>query len=175
MSGAAPGGPYRHTQRARLLVALLVSGVLAVTVVTVAPGRGGAAAPWSAAQWTAAAVAAVALLAAAAVFSSLTVAVDDEMLRWHFAFGALARTVPRADVAGAELTATTLLDGIGIHRGPRGWVYNVALGPAIRVVRRDGSAFLLGTDDPGGLVAALAPAGDVRRPGASRPAVPPRR
>ena len=55
------------------------------------------------------------------------------------------------------LVVAALVDGVGIHAGPRGWVYNVALGPAVRVVPRDGRAFLLGTDDPAGLVGALAP------------------
>jgi hypothetical protein len=146
---------YRHTQAGRLAAVLVASAAAAMAASAAAVVRdAGRGVPVGAV--VASAVGVVALLAAAVVFSSLTVEVDATALRWHFAFGAVRRAVPRDAVARVEATATTLLDGVGIHRGPRGWVYNVAPGPAVRVVRRDGSALVLGTDDPDGLVAALA-------------------
>lgn len=150
--GGAGAPAYRHTQSGLTVVALVASGAVATLVVAATSLAGRAAPP---AVWAVVAIATLVLLGSAAVFSSLTVEVDAETLHWHFAFGALRRTVPLAEVARAEATRTTLLDGVGIHIGPRGWVYNVAFGPAVRVVRHDGRAFLLGTDDPGGLAAAL--------------------
>lgn len=145
---------YRHTQSGRLIAGLIGTGVVAVSVVT---GTRLAAAGAPRRVWVGLALAEAVVLGLAGLFSTFTVEVDAGALRWHFALGAFRRTVPRAEIAAVEPTRTTLLDGIGIHRGPRGWVYNVALGPAVRVVRQDGRAFLLGTDDAGGLVAALAP------------------
>jgi hypothetical protein len=158
---AAPA-PYRRTQRGLVVGALVASAGVAACVVAARSAARGA---MPAGAVAGLAVAALVLVAVAVVFSSLTVTVDAEALRWHFAFGAFRGTLRRADVAAAEPTRTTLLDGVGLRYGPRGWLYNVAVGPAVRVVRRDGRSFRIGTDDPDGLIAALArPSG----PAASR-------
>jgi hypothetical protein len=167
----AHGEPgYRRTQRARLLAVLFASGALALTVVI---GRGGAWRTMPLGAWLGIAVGLVVLVACAVVFSSLTVEVDERALRWHFALGAFRQTLPHAEIASAEPTRTTLLDGIGLRFGPRGWLYNVAPGLAVRIVRRDGRTFRIGTDDPAGLVAALAAApGAGVPPRASHPGAP---
>jgi len=64
--------PYHHTQRGTLTIVLC--GLFAAL---------DAAIMWRSGQWQLAAVL-VLLIAVAAVFSSLTVEVSDNELRWHF-------------------------------------------------------------------------------------------
>jgi hypothetical protein len=151
---------YRHTQSGARLAVLLVATVAATLLIAVgsvrrAAGRDGGP---PAGLWMAAGVGALVAAAAAVSFSRLTITVTQDELRWGFVGPVGRGRVARADVASAAPTTTTLLaDGIGIHRAARGWVYNVALGPAVLVTRRDGAVIVLGTDDPAGLLAALAP------------------
>jgi hypothetical protein len=156
---ATDAPPYRHAQRGTRLALLLVGTVAAMLVVAVGAVRGAAARAGAPAPgvWVAVGVGALVSLVAAVSFSRLTIEVTRDELRWSFV-GPFGRgRVPRAEIAAVAPTTTTLLaDGIGVHRAARGWVYNVALGPAVLVTRRDGSAVVLGTDDPAGLLAALA-------------------
>jgi hypothetical protein len=63
--------------------------------------------------------------------------------------------VPLADLAAVEVTRTRFWDGWGVHRTRRGWLYNVSGFDAVLVRRKDGKAFLVGTDEPRKLKAAL--------------------
>jgi hypothetical protein len=63
--------------------------------------------------------------------------------------------VPLADITRVAPTRTTFLEGWGIHRTRRGWLYNLAGRDAVHIVRADGREFMLGTDEPRRLVAAL--------------------
>ncbi|HEY0970125.1 MAG TPA: DUF3093 family protein [Gemmatimonadales bacterium] len=88
-------------------------------------------------------------------FSSLTVTVDDTHLRWHFGPGLVRKKVPLADIVSVERTRTSLLSGVGIHLTPRGWLYNVWGRDAVWVRLRGGKQFLLGSDEPDSLAAAI--------------------
>lgn len=99
--------------------------------------------------------AAVVLVGCAYVFSSLTVQVTDERLRWHFGAGFFRREIPLAAILSAEPTRTGWLDGWGIHRGRRGMLYNVSGFQALALTLRDGRRILLGTDEPERLQQAL--------------------
>ena len=59
------------------------------------------------------------------------------------------------EIVSAEPVATTWLDGWGIHLTARGWLYNVRGRDAVLVTLRGGKSFLLGTDEPALLAAAL--------------------
>jgi hypothetical protein len=76
-------------------------------------------------------------------------------LRWAMTFGWPGGSVPIADIASAEIVPVTFWMGVGIHLTLRGWVWNVALGNGVRIVKRDGSDVILGTDDSQGLLAAI--------------------
>ena len=102
------------------------------------------------------AAAALAMIGAAFAFSALTIDVDDDRLTWHFGAGLLRKTVPLGEVAAAEATTTSWIEGVGVHLTTRGWLYNVGGRGAVLVTLRDGTWFLLGTDEPGALVRALA-------------------
>jgi hypothetical protein len=92
----------------------------------------------------------------AVVFSSLTIRVEAGRLAWHFGPGIAKKSVPLATIAHTELTTTTILNGWGIHYTPRGWLYNVGGRRAVLVKLRDGSQFLLGSDEPEMLERAIA-------------------
>ncbi len=76
-------------------------------------------------------------------------------LRWAMTFGWPGGRIPLSDIASAEIVAVTFWMGVGVHLTLRGWVWNVALGKGVRIVKRDGSDVILGTDDSQGLLAAI--------------------
>ena len=86
---------YHHTQRGTLtiVVCLLLAALDAVMM-------------WRSGQWPLAAVL-ILLLAVAAVFSSLTVEVSDNELRWHFGPGLWAYRVPLSDIQTVARCVTT--------------------------------------------------------------------
>ncbi len=95
-------------------------------------------------------------------FSAFTIEVDAREIRWYFRLGVPAGRLPLTQLARVEPTATTFLDGIGIHRTLRGWVWNDRLGDAVCLHRTEGAPIVLGTSDPSGLCAAIAQATHAR-------------
>jgi hypothetical protein len=89
------------------------------------------------------------------LWSSLTVRIADGALRVQFGLGLPRKTVPLADLESVEVTRTRFLDGWGVHRTRRGWLYNVSGFDAVLLRRKDGKALLVGTDEPRKLKAAL--------------------
>jgi hypothetical protein len=89
------------------------------------------------------------------LWSSLTVRIADSALRLQFGLGLPRKTVPLADLESVEVTRTRFLDGWGVHRTRRGWIYNVSGFDAVLLRRKDGKALLVGTDEPRKLKAAL--------------------
>jgi len=139
---------YRHTQRAPLVLGAVLIGALIVLLVL----TGVMADP---AGRTVLLIVGALMLAAVWLFSSLTITVDADRLAWRFGPGLIRKAVPIDTVVHAERTRTSWLAGWGIHWTPRGWLYNVAGLDAVLVRLSSGQQFLLGTDDPDGLVAAL--------------------
>jgi hypothetical protein len=97
----------------------------------------------------------------ALAFARLNLDVDppgerDAELRWSMTFGWPGGRIPISDIADAHIIPVTFWMGIGIHLTLRGWVWNVALGKGVQIHKRDGSDIILGTDDPEGLLAAIA-------------------
>ena len=134
---------YRHTQVGRFMFVL---NVVLVAALLVQVARGG----------TRALLALAAVLVVLLVlFGTLTVEVDDRLLRFRFGPGGWGKAVRRADIASVAATRSSWLEGIGIRFTGRGMLYNVAPGPAVEVVLRDGNRFRVGTDEPHRLVAAL--------------------
>jgi hypothetical protein len=89
------------------------------------------------------------------LWSSLTVRIADGALRVQFGLGLPRKTVPLADLESVEVTRTRFLDGWGVHRTRRGWLYNVSGFDAVLLRRKDGKALLVGTDEPRKLKTAL--------------------
>jgi len=139
---------YRHTQRGWFtLVVFLTASLLLLRALLWARVGGGA--------YILLLVLAMVLVASTIVFSSLTVSLTSEELRWHFGPGWPRWRVKLSQVAGAESILPSWWWGYGIRITPHGWMYNVSGREAVLVRRRDGSSFILGTDEPAELTAAI--------------------
>jgi len=149
--GGTVSDRYEHTQRSpRILLLLGLAGAATLAALVLPSTRALALGP----RLTLAA-SALALFGSGAIFSTLTITVDDERLAWHYGAGLFRKSVPRSEIVAAEPTATMRLEGWGIHLTTRGWLYNVAGRQAVLVTMRGGKRFMLGTDEPAALVGAL--------------------
>lgn len=136
---------YEHTQRGTtILVTLLAGMLLLLGLASVLPASKGL-------LFTIIGILGI----CGFLFSSLTVRITDRALRWEFGFGLMRKEIPLAEIEKAEVTETTFLQGWGIHHTSRGWLYNVSGFQAVVVRLKNGKTFLLGTDEPDRLRAAL--------------------
>jgi hypothetical protein len=136
---------YEHTQRGTVVQAALAVGALVC---------------FGLAQFLSAPPFVIPLALALVVicaymFSSLTIHVTDRALHWCFGPGIFRKTLALEDIKTVEVTHTRLLDGWGVHRTPRGWLYNVSGFHAILITLHGGKGILLGTDEPDRLRAVL--------------------
>ncbi|MEA2765629.1 MAG: hypothetical protein QOK07_2033 [Gemmatimonadaceae bacterium] len=91
----------------------------------------------------------------AILFSSLTVAVGDGELRFHFGPGFWRKRIALSDVKAATPTQSRWWEGWGIRITPRGMLYNVSGTGAVEIELRSGRQFRIGTDEPEALVQAI--------------------
>jgi hypothetical protein len=140
---------YRHTQVGWTLIVLVVAVVLAeLTIVAFgAPQR------TLALALSGALVAVVAVMLA--LFSTLTVAVDDRAVRLWFGLGSLRREVMLADVTYARKVRNHWYAGWGVRIIPRGRLYNVGGLDAVELEMDNGRVVRVGTDQPDALLAAV--------------------
>lgn len=96
------------------------------------------------------------LLLFVGLFGSLAAAVDSSRLRLRFGIGIIRKSVPIRTIRAFRIVSTHWFYGWGIRFTPRGWLWNVAGLEAVELDLDNGSHFTIGTDDPEGLVRALA-------------------
>jgi hypothetical protein len=147
--------PYRHTQPGILiLICCLLSGAIGVAAL----GRSG--------QWPPAIALTVLLLAVAIVFSSLTVEVGDNELRWHFGPGLWTYRLALDQIKEVTVVKNHWWNGFGIRIGPNFRLYNVSGLDAVELRLKSDEVRRIGTDDPQGLAQGLANAlkAPARRP-----------
>jgi hypothetical protein len=134
---------YHHTQRG-----------IVVLLVYLASAAFAAAALW----WTgqpASLIALIVLIAVAVVFSSLTVDVSGNELRWHFGPGFWTYRLPLNEIQTVAIVRNHWWNGFGIRRRPGFRLYNVSGLDAVELHLKSGEIRRIGTDDPQGLAAAL--------------------
>ena len=90
-----------------------------------------------------------------ALFSTLTVAVDDRAVRLWFGLGSLRREVMLADVTYARKVRNHWYAGWGVRIIPRGRLYNVGGLDAVELEMDNGRVVRVGTDQPDALLAAV--------------------
>jgi hypothetical protein len=138
---------YRHTQPGTFtLIAMTVAAILAAWIGYLNAG--------ATERWPAWAIA-IGLAVLAGLFSSLTVEVSDEELRWHFGPGFWRYRVARGDIAGVTIVRNTWWNGFGIRMRPGFRLYNVSGFDAIELRLKSGEIRRVGTDDAQGLATAL--------------------
>lgn len=134
---------YKHTQPGTWMLIFFAAAALLIIF-----SQGGVAAN---ASW----IALVILVPASLLFSSQTIAVDNEFVTWHFSFGFWKKQLPVSDIAAVSVVRNKWYFGLGIRFTPHGWLYAVSGLDAVEVTRKDGSRLRLGTDEPQTLLAAL--------------------
>jgi hypothetical protein len=136
---------YEHIQQGTLVQAALFIGAaacLALSLIAPTP------------PFVAPMVVAIAAVCAY-LFSSLTIQVAERALRWHFGPGLFRKEIALTEIQGVEVTRTRWIEGWGIHRTSRGWLYNVSGFGAVLVRLQSGRSILLGSDEPDRLRAAI--------------------
>ena len=88
-------------------------------------------------------------------FAQLTIDVDHRSVRWSMTFGFPSGEIPFDQIVSTQIVPVNFWMGIGIHLTFRGWVWNVSLGQGVQIMRPNGIAIVLGTDDAEGLVDAI--------------------
>jgi hypothetical protein len=140
---------YCHTQRGTLTIVLcLLLAALDAAIM------------WRTGQWPLAAVL-ILLLAVAAVFSSLTVEVSDNELRWHFGPGFWAYRVPLSEIQTVAPVRNHWWNGFGIRIASGFRLYNVSGLDAVELHLKSSDVRRIGTDDPQGLAQALKSAAQI--------------
>ena len=138
---------YRHTQPGTLMLVMLPIGALACVAagyaLPVVAARG--------ALWAAAILLAILTW----LFSSLTVEVTADEIRWHFGPGLLRYRLALAEIETSRVVRNSWLNGFGIRMRPGFRLYNVSGLDAVELRLRSGDIRRLGSDDAEQLAAAL--------------------
>jgi hypothetical protein len=101
-------------------------------------------------------VIAVILAIAGAAFARLSIRVEDGTLAWSMTFGFPSGSMAVSEIVQTQIVPVTLWrGGIGIHGYPGNWLWNVALGQAVKVQKADGNVVVLGSDEPQALLDAI--------------------
>ena len=98
-------------------------------------------------------------LGLAICFYSLKIEVDQESIRMAFGPGLFKKSWQLAGCTAVRQVRTRFIDGWGIKLTRDGWLYSVSMPHAVLVRLENGKAFILGTDEPEALLAALLEAG----------------
>ena len=144
---------YQHTQRGTVMLlslAAVTAFILAIDVMVgmIKPQE------WSG-MLLSAIVVVVVLGCLALYFSSMTVVVTEDELRWHFGFGK-DRHISRKDIESVTVASHPWFGGYGLRWfGPKRWVYIVSGRQTVEVRLKEGGWRRLGTDDPQGLINSL--------------------
>jgi hypothetical protein len=136
---------YRHTQFGSAIV--FACGAIGLAMLLIAAFSS----PLLSSLW----VGGVVLLVGAIFFCTLTITIEDGLLRASFGPGLIRKKVRLADIASVRPIPVRWWYGWGIHLTPHGWLYNVSGWKAVEITLRDGRRFCLGTDEPENLVKAI--------------------
>jgi hypothetical protein len=135
---------YRHTQRGTLiLITCLALGALGLVL------------SWALRNWQPAVFMFVITIATATLFSSLTVEVADNELRWHFGSGLLNYRLALDEISDVAIVRNQWWNGWGIRMARGFRLYNVSGLDAVELRLHSNGIRRIGTDDPDGLAKVL--------------------
>lgn len=145
---------YRHKQLGFILISIfLISFLLLVDLLTLSIIFWQHIMPAYANPLLIAAI--VFVIAAAVLFSTFSVAIEDDHLIWHFTFGFWRRRAALSEISSCEPVKNKWWHGWGIRKIPGGWLYNVSGFQAVEVRLENGRMFRLGSDEAKKLAAAI--------------------
>jgi len=89
------------------------------------------------------------------LFATLTVVIEEDVLRIRFGPGVLRKNFSLKDVESCHVVKNPWYYGWGIHLTPHGWLYNVSGSYAVEIKMRMGKKYRIGTDVPNDLETAI--------------------
>lgn len=144
-SGKPWGGEYEHTQRGILIIAAITAVILIILASMIVFGP----------VWVTVIVAGIMVLALA-IFSTLTVSVQQDALRiWFGPLRLIKKSWPMSEIASVTTVTNRWYYGWGIRWTPRGPLYNIAGLQAVEITLFSGKMFRIGTDEPEELLRAI--------------------
>ncbi len=135
---------YRHTQIGWVIIGAVLVAILLV----------GSRVPVSHVPWPAALVLGVVALLLA-LFTTLTVEVDEREARVRFTLGLIRKRIPLAGVRQVRAVRNPWWSGWGIRLLPGGQLWNVSGFGAVELLLEDGRFFRVGSDEPEALTRAI--------------------
>jgi hypothetical protein len=135
--------PYRHTQRGYLIVLLCLAAAALDAALLWRTGQP----PLLAAL--------IVLVAVAMLFSSLTVEVSGDEVRWHFGPGLWRYRLALDQIEAVGVVRNNWWNGLGIRMRPGFRLYNVSGLDAVELRLKSGEIRRIGSDDAERLAAAL--------------------
>ena len=89
------------------------------------------------------------------MFTSLTIEIAEERLRFWFGIGMVRKTIALSEIQSTRAIKNPWYYFWGVKSIPGGWFYAVAPGAAVEMTLRDGRILQLGTDQPNNLSQAI--------------------
>ncbi len=89
------------------------------------------------------------------LFATLTVKVDDRMIKIKFGVGVIRKGFLLKDIETCRTVKNPWYYGWGIRYTPRGWLFNVSGFSAIELQMKSGKIYRIGTDEPNNLAKAI--------------------
>ena len=135
---------YQHTQRGTLILILCLAGAAFALETS-----------WRSGHWPAALIVLPVMIMVATLFSSLTVEVADQELRWHFGPGLWSYRLLLDEIEDVAVVRNQWWNGWGIRMRPGFRLYNVSGLDAVELRLASNAIRRIGTDDAEGLVKVL--------------------
>jgi hypothetical protein len=89
------------------------------------------------------------------IFHSLTVTVDENLVRLKFGSGIIKARFQLAEITGAKPVRNHWYDGWGLRILNGGYMYNVSGLEAVEISLNSGAVHRIGSDEPNALVHAI--------------------
>ena len=89
------------------------------------------------------------------LFATLTVVIEEDVLRIRFGPGILRKNFSLKDIESCHVVKNPWYYGWGIHITPHGWLYNVSGSYAVEIKMKTGKKYRIGTDVPNDLETAI--------------------
>ena len=89
------------------------------------------------------------------LFATLTVVIEEDVLRIRFGPGVIRKDFSLKDVESCHVVKNPWYYGWGIHLTPHGWLYNVSGSYAVEIKMKTGTKYRIGTDVPDDLETAI--------------------
>ena len=135
---------YQHTQIGHLINIALAIGVLFIVSLMAVYGF----------NWIAFTVLII-LGVCLVLFATLTVVIEEDVLKIRFGLGVIQKKFPLKDIESCQVVKNPWYYGWGIRLTPHGWLYNVSGPYAVEIIMKTGKKYRIGTDVPNELEKAI--------------------